>query len=191
MSMFKAVPHAQKDIPLAIDSVLLSSECIVCKAYAVYKSRGLNEKVVVCVTNLQIFFITAKSRHSNTLSLRSSRGGGNEEKGACILEKIVLGLIDSLHQYVALSAIKINCKDGRICELQLGTIDDVERIYSHIFEFAFPKTVTNLYAFYNRPNKSQKKIVDFYPNERESDDEDEEDTTTTDDSSSVSNIIKK
>ena len=167
------VPHAQKDIPLDIESVLLTNECTVCKVYSILETRGYREKGVICVTNLQILFIG--TRKQNHTSLRSSRG---LETGAFILEKIPLGLIDHLSQCTQIGqgsspCLSIYCKDGRICNFFVGYVEDVERLYHHIYMFAFPSSMLKLFAFYNRPNKSARKVIDFYPNEKESDDESE------------------
>ena len=168
--MLARVPHAQKDIPLDnIESVLLTNECTVCKAYSVFEARGLSEKGVICVTNLQILFITTKKT-----SLRSSRGLST---GACILEKIPLGMIDTLAQNASTNPnsncfLSLTCKDGRICNFLVGSVEDVKRLYHHIYTFAFPGSNSKLFAFYNRPNKSDRKVIDLYPDEQESDDED-------------------
>ena len=180
----KAVPHAQKDIPLDnIESVLLTNECIVCKAYTVFESRGMSEKGVICVTNLQILFITTRQK---AVSLRSSKGLGT---GACIVEKIFLGIIEQLTEIknTPNPCLSLKCKDGRICNFLVASIEDVERLYHHIYAFSFPGSNRKLFAFYNRPNKSARKVIDLYPNEQESDDEDEEE----EESSSITFDLEK
>ena len=178
--MIKAVPRAQKDIPLeGIESVLLANECIVCKAFAFLETRGLSEKGVVCVTNLHILLISKQQT-----PLRSSRGLNSS---ASIFERIPLGVIDTLTERKTTHtaspngpaaptnpSLRVVCKDGRICDFLLGSNEDAERLYHHIYTFAFPGSISKLFAFYNRPNKSARKIVDFYPEQQESDDEDDD-----------------
>ena len=173
--MHTRVPRAQKDIPLDnIDSVLLSNECTVCKVYSIWESRGISEKGVVCVTNHRILFIGSR-KQSNITSLRSSRG---LETGACILERIPLGMIDRITENTQVTQgsspyLSIVCKDGRAGNFIVGYVEDVERLYHHLCMFSFPSSISKLFAFYNQPNKSARKIIDLYPNEKESDDEDE------------------